>query len=131
MAWWTAVFKERDGSTEELEVSTSTTLQYEAWNKVTTMFPNKELLQLKSADELPTTLEEFMKDTLPKFKDNAKIQNRIKVQILRDCIDKLNCLSKYGICFTICWVVYSINNILFVIGRNTYKCFYGNIEIIL
>ena len=51
MAWWTAVFKARDGSTEELEVSTTTTLQYEAWNKVTTMFPNKELLQLKSGDE--------------------------------------------------------------------------------
>ena len=57
MAWWIAVFKDRDGSTEELEVSTSTTLQYEAWNKVTTMFPNKELLQLRSGDELPTTLE--------------------------------------------------------------------------
>ena len=49
----------RDGSTEELEVSTTTTLQYEAWNKVTTMFPNKELLQLKSGDELPKTLEEW------------------------------------------------------------------------
>ena len=59
MAWWTAVFKESDGSTEELEVSTSTTLRYEAWSKVTTMFPNKELLQLKSADELPKTLEEW------------------------------------------------------------------------
>ena len=59
MAWWTAVFKERDGSTEELEVSTSSTLRYEAWNKVITMFPNKELLQLKSADELPKTLEEW------------------------------------------------------------------------
>ncbi|CAK28315.1 Hypothetical protein SynRCC307_1412 [Synechococcus sp. RCC307] len=59
MAWWTAVFKARDGSTEELEVSTTTTLQYEAWNKVTTMFPNKELLQLKSGDELPKTLEEW------------------------------------------------------------------------
>ena len=43
----------------QLEVSTSTTLQYEAWNKVTMMFPNKELLQLKSGDELPTTLEEW------------------------------------------------------------------------
>ena len=59
MAWWTAVFKARDGSTEELEVSTTTTLQYEAWNKVTTMFPNKELLQLKSGDELLKTLEEW------------------------------------------------------------------------
>ena len=59
MAWWTAVFKESDGSTEELEVSTSTTLRYEAWSKVRTMFPNKELLQLQSADELPTTLEEW------------------------------------------------------------------------
>ena len=59
MAWWTAVFKERDGSTEELEVSTSSTLRYEAWNKVITMFPNKELLQLQSADELPKTLEEW------------------------------------------------------------------------
>ena len=59
MAWWIAVFKDRDGSTEELEVSTSATLQYEAWNKVTTMFPNKELLQLRIGDELPTTLEEW------------------------------------------------------------------------
>ncbi len=59
MAWWIAVFKEPDGSTEELEVSTSTTLQYEAWNKVISMFPNKELLQLKSGDELPATLEEW------------------------------------------------------------------------
>ena len=59
MAWWVAVFKDRDGSTEELEVSTGTTLQYEAWNKVTKMFPNKELLQLKSGDELPSTLEEW------------------------------------------------------------------------
>ena len=58
MAWWTAVLKSAMAP-EELEVSTSTTLQYEAWNKVTTMFPNKELLQLKSADELPTTLEEW------------------------------------------------------------------------
>ena len=60
MAWWTAVFKARDGSTEELEVSTTTTLQYEAWNKVTTMFPNKELLQLKSGDELPKPLRSGM-----------------------------------------------------------------------
>ena len=59
MAWWTAVFKARDGSTEELEVSTTPTLQSEAWNQVTTMFPNKELLQRKSGDELPKTLEEW------------------------------------------------------------------------
>ena len=59
MAWWIAVFKEPDGSTEELEVSTSTTLQYEAWNKVISMFPNKELLQLNSGDELPASLEEW------------------------------------------------------------------------
>ena len=59
MAWWIAVFKEPDGSREELEVSTSTTLQYEAWNKVISMFPNKELLQLKSGDELPASLEEW------------------------------------------------------------------------
>ena len=57
MAWWVAVFKDVDGVTEELEVSTSTSLQYEAENKVTMMFPNKELLQLKSGDELPSTLD--------------------------------------------------------------------------
>ena len=59
MAWWLAVFKDSDGSTEELEVSTSTALQHQAWNNVTMMFPNKQLLQLKSGDELPTTLEEW------------------------------------------------------------------------
>ena len=60
MAWWIAVFKDRDGSTEELEVSTCTTLLYDAWNMVISMFPSKELLQLNRGYELPASLEEWI-----------------------------------------------------------------------
>ena len=61
MAWWIAVFKDRDGSTEELEVSTSTTLQYEAWNKVISMF-FQDLVPHCNGDCFSDVFPDFLSD---------------------------------------------------------------------
>ena len=51
--WWVAVF--RDG--ERLQVCTESSLKFEAWQKVSRMFPGRELVSINAEEEEGEALE--------------------------------------------------------------------------